>query len=306
MSSSPPTIAIVAPGIMGAAVAHRFTKSGCTVLTPLAGRSRATVERAKAAGMQDASLPEIAQRAEWVLSILPPSSALALAESFSKAHRESAASTDKALTFVDCNAISPGTAKRVARVFDGSPVRFLDAGIVGGPPKDGYDPAFYASADPANADLLDAFVALGKFGLRVVPLRGEGAGIGDASALKMSYAGMTKGITGLVATMILAAHASSPATAQALMHELNDSARPILERITRSVPGMLPKAYRWVGEMEEISSFVREGLGDGEAHVYEGFAHLYARVEKALPEGEDVAVLKRFVEDAKDVMREGK
>ena len=69
---------------------------------------------------------------------------------------------------------------------------------------------------------------------------------------------------------------------------------------------MLPKAYRWVGEMEEISSFVREGLGDGEAHVHEGFAHLYSRVEKSLPEGEDVAVLKRFVEDAKDVMREGK
>ena len=56
--------------------------------------------------------------------------------------------------------------------------------------------------------------------------------------------------------------------------------------------------------MEEISAFVRSGLGDGEAHVHEGFAHLYDRVEKALPEGEDVAILKRFVEEAKATINE--
>ena len=67
---------------------------------------------------------------------------------------------------------------------------------------------------------------------------------------------------------------------------------------------MLPKAYRWVGEMEEISSFVRDGLGDGEAHVHHGFAHLYERVERGLPEGADIAVLKKFVEDAKKTLQE--
>ncbi|RPD63835.1 6-phosphogluconate dehydrogenase C-terminal domain-like protein [Lentinus tigrinus ALCF2SS1-6] len=304
MSSSPPTIAIIAPGAMGAAVAHKFTKSGCTVLTTLEGRSPASVERAKAAGMEDAPLSVIAQRAAWVLSILPPSSALSFAEQFNKAYDE--ASPNAKLAFVDCNAVSPETAKRVARVFDGSAVRFVDAGIVGGPPTDNYDPAFYASAEPGDSNLLDEFIALGKWGLRVVPLRGEGAGVGDASALKMSYAGMTKGFIGLTTTMILAAHKSSPATAQALMHELQYSQPAFLERITRSVPGMLPKAYRWVGEMEEISSFVRDGLGEGEAHVHHGFAHLYERIEKSLPDGEDVAVLKKFVEDAKAVIRDGK
>ena len=83
------------------------------------------------------------------------------------------------------------------------------------------------------------------------------------------------------------------------MHELNASQPVFLQRITKSVPGMLPKAYRWVGEMEEISSFVRDGLGDGEAHVHEGFARLYERIERALPDGGDIAVLKKFVEDAK-------
>ena len=181
-----PTIAIIAPGAMGAAVGHRMVRSGCRVLTSLEGRSPASVARAKAAGMEDASLPDIAARAEWVLSILPPSSALAFAESFKAAH--AAATTTRGLAFVDCNAVSPETAKRVARVFEGSAVRFVDAGIVGGPPTDGYDPAFYASAEPADAEVLDEFIALSKWGLRVEPLRGEGAGVGDASALKMSYA----------------------------------------------------------------------------------------------------------------------
>ncbi|KAI0331019.1 6-phosphogluconate dehydrogenase C-terminal domain-like protein [Cubamyces sp. BRFM 1775] len=310
-SSTPPTFAVIAPGAMGAAVGHRLTKAGCTVLTNLDGRSPATIERARAAGMQDASLAEIADRSAWVLSILPPSAALAFAQSFRDAVAKSGrkAGGEGGLTFVDCNAVSPETAKKIARVFDtddggsGSGVRFVDAGIVGGPPTDGYDPAFYASADPRDEGLLDEFVALGKWGLRIVPLRGEGAGIGDASALKMSYAGISKGFIGLTTTMILAAHASSPATAQALLHELADSQPVFLERIARSIPGMLPKAYRWVGEMEEISSFVRDGLGDGEAHIHHGFSHLYDRIEKALPEGEDIKVLKKFVEDAKGVVR---
>ncbi|EJF57748.1 6-phosphogluconate dehydrogenase C-terminal domain-like protein [Dichomitus squalens LYAD-421 SS1] len=297
----PPTIAVIAPGTMGAAVASRFTKAGCTVLTTLEGRSASTIERAKKAGMEDASLVDIARRADFVLSIIPPSSAVVFAEAFKKAY--DASSGNPKLAFADCNAVSPETVKRIARVFDGSTVRFVDASIIGGPPTDGYDPAFYASAAPEDERTLDSFVGLSAWGLRTVALKGEGAGVGDASALKMSYAGITKGFIGLTTTMILAANASSPATAQALMHELHASQPFYLERITRSVPGMLPKAYRWVGEMEEISAFVRDGLGDGEAHVHRGFAHLYDRVEKALPDGEDVAVLKKFVEEAKATIR---
>lgn len=99
-----------------------------------------------------------------------------------------------------------------------------------------------------------------------------------------------------------AAHASSPATAQALLHELADSQPMFLKRITTSVPGMLPKAYRWVGEMEEISQFV----GGGPGNIHEGMARLYERIENSVKEGEeggeDVKVLKKFVEDAKQVI----
>ncbi|KAI0768685.1 6-phosphogluconate dehydrogenase C-terminal domain-like protein [Trametes elegans] len=300
-STSAPIIAVIAPGAMGAAVGHRLVKSGCTVLTTLEGRSQATIDRARAAGLQDATLADIARRADWVLSILPPSSALALAEAFQEAYAGAAAG--RTVAFADCNAVSPETVKRVARVFEASAVRFVDASIIGGPPTDGYDPVFYASVRPEDGRLLDEFVGLGKYGLKVSPLRGEGAGIGDASALKMSYAGMTKGFIGLATTMVLAAHASSPATAQALLHELHASQPAFLERITRSIPSMLPKAYRWVGEMEEISAFVRDGVGEGEANVHHGLASVYERVERSLPDGEDVDVLKKFVEEAKAVIK---
>lgn len=68
---------------------------------------------------------------------------------------------------------------------------------------------------------------------------------------------------------------------------------------------MLPKAYRWVGEMEEISAFV----GGGEGDIYQGLARLYERVERSLKDeaegkgaGGDVEVLRNFVEDAKKVI----
>ncbi|KAG2358933.1 6-phosphogluconate dehydrogenase, partial [Suillus spraguei] len=173
-------------------------------------------------------------------------------------------------------------------------IRFVDAGIIGGPPKGDYNPTFYASAE--DVKLLDEFTALSKYGLKVSPLKGEGVGVGDASALKMSYAGITKGTTGLYTTMVLAARESSPATADALMRELQISQPILLDRLVKTVPPMVPKAYRWIGEMEEIADFV----GGSEGDVYRGIAKVYERVEKSIAgDQEDIATLMNFVEKAK-------
>ena len=48
-------IAIHSPGAMGSAISARLVEHGARVLTSLDGRSAATVERAGAAGMEDAS-----------------------------------------------------------------------------------------------------------------------------------------------------------------------------------------------------------------------------------------------------------
>ena len=70
----------------------------------------------------------------------------------------------------------------------------------------------------------------------------------------------------------------------------------LLERITRAVPEMIPKAYRWVGEMQEISGFV----GGKEGEIYQGMSGIYERVERSLQgNGGDVLTLKQFVEKAK-------
>ncbi|KAJ7690653.1 6-phosphogluconate dehydrogenase C-terminal domain-like protein [Mycena rosella] len=293
-------IAIIAAGAMGSAVAKVLVRNGCKVLTNLDDRSEGTRQRAREAGMQDASFKEIGATCDWVLSILPPSDAFAFAEKFL---RESATSTRLAGTpgpvFVDCNAVNPATVHRIAALFADSPsTNFIDAAIIGGPPENDYNPTFYASS--SEDSLLDSFVGLSKYGLKISALTGEGAGVGDASALKMSYAGITKGTTGLFTTMILAAHKSSPATADALLHELHQSQPAILKRISRVVPPMVPKAYRWSGEMSEIGKFV----GGGEGDIYHGLAQLYSRIEKSgKPEGDgkDLEVLAKFVAEAKKI-----
>ena len=106
-----PVVAVVAPGMMGAAVAGRLVDNGLKVLTSLDGRSADTVARAKEHGLAAASDAEIAA-ADFVLSILPPGDAVALAQRFAPALT---ASNSKPV-YVDCNAVSPPTAERVAGV----------------------------------------------------------------------------------------------------------------------------------------------------------------------------------------------
>lgn len=192
LTSSPPTVGVVAAGAMGSAVSAKLTAAGCTVLTNLDGRSETTRKRALEAGMADVPLGDMTRRADWVLSILPPSDAFSFAEKFLTEARKNNAATQKPLIFVDCNAVNPQTVKRIAELFDGASstaFKFVDACIVGGPPSKGYDPTFYASVDEKDAQRLEEFVLLfERHGLKIVPLIGEGAGVGDASALKMSYA----------------------------------------------------------------------------------------------------------------------
>ncbi|TFY74566.1 hypothetical protein EWM64_g9445, partial [Hericium alpestre] len=179
-------------------------------------------------------------------------------------------------------------------------IHFVDAGIIGGPPKDTYNPTFYAAADAQDVTALDSFEALSAHGLKISTLRGDQAGVGDASALKMSYAGITKGLTGLFTTMILGHRARVvPATSAALLRELHASQPVLLQRLGRAIPDMLPKAYRWVGEMHEISEFVGGPLAD----VHKGMAAVYERVDRAVAEdGPDKEVLERFARDARDLL----
>ena len=257
-----PVVAVIAPGMMGAAVGKRLVDHGVKVLTSLTGRSAESEQRAKAAGMVSVSDEEIAAT-DFILSILPPGDAVALAQRFAPAL---AASNSKPV-FVDCNAVSPRTVDRIAAAVAPTGSPFVDAGIIGAPPK-GNDagPRFYASGKEAPR-----FARLREFGLDVRVLGGP---MSAASALKMSYAGITKGTQALAAAMLLAA--TRGGTADALFAELNGSQPQMLAWLKRSLSQMPPKAYRWVAEMHEIADFVGE---DPSAHeLYVGAAHFYEQI----------------------------
>jgi 3-hydroxyisobutyrate dehydrogenase-like beta-hydroxyacid dehydrogenase len=257
-----PTVAVIAQGAMGAGIGGRLAERGAHVVTSLVGRSEASAKRAAAAGMVAVSDQDLA-RADYFLSILPPSEALALAERMAALIGPS----NHKPIYVDCNAVSPPTKAEIGQVIlrAGSP--FVDGSIIGAPPRTGYDgPAIYASGTDASK-----FVPLGEFGLVVRVIEGP---IGAASAMKMSYAGITKGFTALGAMMLLAA--TRGGVAEGLRMELERSQPALLPWLQRSIPAMFSKAYRFVGEMEEIADYVGEDPSAQE--MFDAFADFYTRL----------------------------
>jgi len=275
-----PVVAVIAPGMMGAAVGKRLVDNGVRVLTSLKGRSAETAARAKAAGMAAAGDEEIAA-SDFILSILPPGDAVALAERFLPALKASNAKP----VYVDCNAINPKTVDRVAAVIAPTDCPFVDSGIIGSPPKPGdAGPRFYASGPAAPR-----FATLRQYGLDVRVLDGA---MSAASALKMSYAGITKGTQAIGAAMMLAA--TRAGSADALFAELSSSQKEMFAWFKRGLALMPPKAYRWIAEMHEIAGFV----GDDPAakDLYEGAAHFYERIAEDFEGGKkDVTALTKFL-----------
>jgi L-threonate 2-dehydrogenase len=255
-------VAVIAPGMMGSAVGKRLSSTGVDVRTSLTGRSQATAARAAAAGMTDASNDQIAA-ADMILSIVPPGEALALAERLSPAMRNAG----RKPIYVDCNAVSPDTVVRIDRVVRETGAVFVDGGIIGPPPEpDSSKTRIYLSGPEAQKVAM-----LEQHGLSMVVQAGP---VGAASAMKMSYAGITKGFTALGAAMMLAA--TRAGTADALIAEMKVSQPALFSWLTGQMPKMHSKAYRWVAEMEEIATFVHED--PAAADFFHAAAALYTRI----------------------------
>jgi 3-hydroxyisobutyrate dehydrogenase-like beta-hydroxyacid dehydrogenase len=258
------TVAIMAPGDMGHHVGALLKAKGLRVVTCLQGRSERTCALAAKAGIEDlGDDTALVRAADLFLSIVVPAQSEALAQRLADALHRAGSN----LLYVDCNAIAPATARRVGAIVEAAGARFVDAGIIGPPPKPGSTSTrFYVSGAAAGefADLRD-------YGLdvRVVSERP-----GDASAVKMCYAALTKGTTAIMTELKVAA--SRLGVSEALDAELALSQAALVERMQRSVPAMVPKAHRWVGEMEEIArAFDDVGLTP---LTFEGAAELYAFV----------------------------
>ena len=234
------TIAILSPGSMGSAVGQALRESGYDVVTNLDGRSERTRALAEEAGFRAVSgIDSIVEEADLVMSILVPSEAISVAREAAAAMKRTGASP----AYADCNAVSPDTARELGGIIEAAGGRFIDAGIIGGPPGSGSPPRFYASG-PHEAVIGE----LDGKGI-IVPLLG--GDVGRASAIKMCYASLTKGVSALQTAALVAAHRLG--LSSELEEEMSSSQANVLAQM-QSVIGLPGKAFRWVGEMEEIAA----------------------------------------------------
>jgi 3-hydroxyisobutyrate dehydrogenase-like beta-hydroxyacid dehydrogenase len=226
---------------------------------------------------------DLIAQSDFILSVVPPGQAVALAERFQAPLTRAA----RKPIYVDCNAIAPKTAERIGALLATTGARYIDGGIIGGPPAPNYSPSIYVSGPLAN----DAR-KLAAYGLNIRVVDGP---IGAASALKMSYAGITKGVTAIGAAMLLGA--ARAGCADELKQELSESQQQLLQRFSRQVPAAFPKAYRWVAEMEEIAAFLDDDPAARD--MFLGIARLYERIasgeakQSAQAEAE-LAALRKF------------
>ncbi len=244
-------IAILATGDMGHAVGRALGEHGHEQITCLAGRSERSRGLAEAGGFRDiVDLEALVGEADMVLSILPPAAAIGLAEEVAQAMRAAASYP----VFVDCNAVSPATVRRVAEIVADTGAPVIDAGIIGLAPGKGGGPRFYVSG-PDTAPMQ----ALDYCGFRVIPIGGE---IGKASGLKMCYAGLTKGTWTLHTAVLLAAEQMG--LSAELRGEFEISQQPTLAIMEARVPRLPADSGRWIGEMEEIAASFRDvGVASG-------------------------------------------
>jgi 3-hydroxyisobutyrate dehydrogenase-like beta-hydroxyacid dehydrogenase len=254
---------------MGAAVAAVLHQHGLDVITSLTGRSERTRRLAAWAGAVDAGpITALARRADIFLSIVPPAQATRVAREVAKGisrfHRR--------LVYVDFNAIAPETVLRLAGEIRAQGAVFVDGGIIGFPPGSGAQETHFWISGPE----LETALALREHGLDV---RVAGGRVGQASALKMCYAAITKGLTAVGTQAFTSAAAAG--LLPLLLDELRNSQPALLSWLERMVTSSPPKAYRWIAEMEEIArTFSTAGFTP---KLFRGAADTYKRIAEAPP-----------------------
>jgi 3-hydroxyisobutyrate dehydrogenase-like beta-hydroxyacid dehydrogenase len=245
---------------MGGAVGAALRTGGTRVLWAAEGRSPATRKRAEAAGLEDArTVSALVAASQILLSVCPPESAIDVARDVM---------TKKfAGVYVDANAVAPATAREIAAIVEQGGATYVDGGIVGPPPKARGTTRLYLSG--VQADRVAGLFAAGA--LEAIVVDGK---VGAASALKMAYASWTKGSQALL--MAVRAFAIAEGVDDGLLEEWRRSQPDLPRRSEQAVQGTSPKAWRFVGEMDEIAAaFAEAGLPSA---FHQAAAEVYRRL----------------------------
>ena len=253
-------IGVTSPGDMGQAVAMRLKACGYEIYTALEGRSARTAKLAQQAGLTDCgSMSKLVATCDAVFSILNPAAAVENARAVAGAMRE----LSKKIVYVDCNAIAPQTGHQIDGLIRDAGGIFIDAGIIGSPPRGKTKTCLYVSG-PEAAELSQ--ITDEQLLVRVV-----GERIGEASAVKMCYASLTKGTLALGMELLNAARKLG--VEHVLEAELKDSQSQLYESLVGRCASMPPKAHRWVPEMNEIAkTFEDVGMTP---RILQGVADMY-------------------------------
>ena len=265
------SIGITSPGDMGQGVAMVLKASGFNVCMASEGRSARTRTLGETAGLTDLhSMDTLVKECDMVMSILDPGAAVANAKAVAAACKN----TGRKILFVECNAIAPGTMQEITAIMEGVDCTVVDAGIIGPPPRNNAKQRFYISGP--NAHLVQ------RINCAQIIVKVAGEKIGDASAVKMCYAALTKGSIALGTELLVAARKLG--VDQALEAEFKASQAELYESVLSRSAGMPFKAYRWVPEMNEIAkTFGGVGMTP---KMFEGVSELYAQVA-ATPQGKE-------------------
>ena len=240
------TIGLLHPGEMGAQVGRCLQDAGHRVLWASAGRGSQTRARAAAAGLTDAGTTgALAEQADLILSVCPPHAAVEVARSVAGFGG----------LYLDANAIAPQTAREVASIISARGGQYVDGGIIGPPPVSRESTRLYLSgaAAPQVQRLFDG---------SALEARIAGTGPFAASAVKMAYAGWTKGSAALLLTVRALAEAEGVADVLAAEWALS---QPGLEdRLAGAGRSAAGKGWRWTAEMEQVAETVSSaGLPGG-------------------------------------------
>ena len=278
------TVGVLGIGEMGTAVAKLLHDNGVRVVTTLEGRSAKTKANATAGGVEDlGSMEEVVRASDLILSILSSKVAAEVAHQAGEAARSVGAHP----MYGEFNAIAPSTVQSINKDI-GDCMDVVDGGIVGGP---GNLPAatFYLSGPRASE-----VAVISEFGFTTRVL---GDVVGQASGMKLCYAGMTKGLSAMALDLLLAATALG--VEESVLEQYKKSMPGVLQFINRFVPGNPKRAVRRAEEMPEVAAMM-DSLGfSGSIHraAYERMKWL-GELEMDTDGAEDAGVVARQIIDA--------
>jgi 3-hydroxyisobutyrate dehydrogenase-like beta-hydroxyacid dehydrogenase len=242
-------VGILSIGEMGFHWAKLLKSFGVEVLTYDKDRGEVSRKRGENAGATSMpSMAELVKSSELIVSIVVPSAAQRVAENVAKAVQEAGR---KGLLFLDANAISPMTADSIAKVLAPAGVRFVDGCIIGSAAKMGKGTIVYVSGSEASR-----LQALEEF---KIPVKVLGPNTNQASAFKVVYAGLTKGLQGLFCELLMGARRFGLLNEVRAQYE--ESFPGLLDKVAPSIIGLRIHAGRRAEEMDELKrTFNRHGM----------------------------------------------